>query len=807
MKFAKRICALLLMLLMLVSAVPFAALKADAASGAGAPTDLNYYVRGIDISAWQAGGGSNTSLVNFTKLKNSGCKFVILRIGYGQSLDKAFVSFYNNARAAGMPLGLYMYGLKTTYSGAVSDAKWVISQIEKYNMYFEYPIYYDLEESSQTSLSSSAKNSLCLGWCETLEAAGYFPGIYAGGSQICDHLTSSFKAKYDLWIPHVLSGAGSEWSSQFTYTSKNYNAKGYGMWQYSWSNIYNGSYIYDGVYKSGTTKVAALDLDVAYKDYPTIMKTYGYNNCGSDEKMLLKEAMDKAEDLRYDAFTESGVTSLRNAYKNAADVYNNASSTSDNYKAARTTLEAAMKGATNTIISKGKSYTASNCFYQTGDQTDNGVKLTDGDKGNADGGTNKFFGAKGTEIVVDLGSVQSSNTYKIYMTAGDWGIAVPWGDQLDLNIQVSNDGVSFTNVGSAANSIRTGSKAGNWETLTLTYTPDTAVSARFIKFVVTSYAENNFVWLDEVEVISGEPILSGNVYVNGMNQKIGSGDCFVFTPAFGTITVDNANHAYTTNVVAKWVEGNRYEVVSNVFGAGTATPSITLNSGEIFIACHNWESGVTDGSQVVGSGANANTLSGVQVGDILILDGIDGYNSKLDVAAYIAIEPKAGEGDGETTDPAPHVHTPGPVSCIADQICLSCGDVLASALGHDDGEWVSVENGILELQCTKCGEMLDSKVEEVEKPIDPIVPDKDEDETDPEPEYRGLRGDINLDDAIGMTDYILLKRYYFGTYSLNEEQLLRGDLNEDDAIGMTDYILLKRVYFNTYTLKNPYVYK
>ena len=66
---------------------------------------------------------------------------------------------------------------------------------------------------------------------------------------------------------------------------------------------------------------------------------------------------------------------------------------------------------------------------------------------------------------------------------------------------------------------------------------------------------------------------------------------------------------------------------------------------------------------------------------------------------------------------------------------------------------------------------------------------------------------INLDETIGMTDYILLKRYYFGTYTLNEKQILHGDLNEDGTIGMTDYILLKRVYFNTYTLKNPYIYK
>ena len=185
MKLMKKSCAFLLALTMvlgmMVALIPMSALEVGAISGAGAPTDMNYHALGIDISAWQAGGGSNTALVDFAKLKSSGCQFVILRISYGQSLDKAFVSFYNKARAAGMPLGVYMYGLSTTRSGAVSDANWVISVIEKYNMYFEYPIYYDIEEQKQINLSASNKNALCEGWCDTLYAAGYFPGIYALG--------------------------------------------------------------------------------------------------------------------------------------------------------------------------------------------------------------------------------------------------------------------------------------------------------------------------------------------------------------------------------------------------------------------------------------------------------------------------------------------------------------------------------------------------------------------------------------------------------------------------------------------------
>ncbi len=62
-------------------------------------------------------------------------------------------------------------------------------------------------------------------------------------------------------------------------------------------------------------------------------------------------------------------------------------------------------------------------------------------------------------------------------------------------------------------------------------------------------------------------------------------------------------------------------------------------------------------------------------------------------------------------------------------------------------------------------------------------------------------GDINANDKIDMTDYILLKRAYFGTYTFTEEQNKIGDINKNNKIDMTDYILLKRVYFGTYTIK------
>ncbi len=60
-------------------------------------------------------------------------------------------------------------------------------------------------------------------------------------------------------------------------------------------------------------------------------------------------------------------------------------------------------------------------------------------------------------------------------------------------------------------------------------------------------------------------------------------------------------------------------------------------------------------------------------------------------------------------------------------------------------------------------------------------------------------GDINGNDEIDSTDYMLLKRAYFGAYKLTDEVI--GDINGNEEIESTDYMLLKRAYFAAYTIQ------
>lgn len=61
-------------------------------------------------------------------------------------------------------------------------------------------------------------------------------------------------------------------------------------------------------------------------------------------------------------------------------------------------------------------------------------------------------------------------------------------------------------------------------------------------------------------------------------------------------------------------------------------------------------------------------------------------------------------------------------------------------------------------------------------------------------------GDATCDGMIDQYDYILIKRAYFKTVTLDEYQLFRADIDLDGDVDQYDYILVKRHYFGTYKI-------
>ncbi|MBQ1977541.1 MAG: InlB B-repeat-containing protein, partial [Ruminococcus sp.] len=214
--------------------------------------------KGLDLSAWQEDN------VNFEAFKAEGYSFVILRAGTSKGKDKYFETYYTQAKAAGLYVGAYYYTYATTVSSAEADAKHFLNCIAGKS--FEYPIYLDYETSDQWSLPASTSTAICQKFMGILENKGYLVGMYTGAYNFRESWVtdSGIRDYYEGWVAHYASTSSDAGYSKYgsTYSTQ------YGIYQFT-----DKHYItHNGV------KYGPYDANVAYKDYPSIVAAYGFNN-------------------------------------------------------------------------------------------------------------------------------------------------------------------------------------------------------------------------------------------------------------------------------------------------------------------------------------------------------------------------------------------------------------------------------------------------------------------------------------------------------------------------------------------------
>lgn len=218
------------------------------------------HMKGIDVSQWQ---GTN---INFNKVKAAGFSFVIIRAGYGRSTsqkDPCFDSNYEKAIAAGLKVGAYWYSYADSAVDANMEAAAFISIIK--GKTFEMPLYFDLEEQKQFARGRAFCSELVKAFCNALEAAGYWAGLYISRSPLQNYITSEVANRYALWV--------AEYNSRLNYSGQ------YGMWQYSSTGKVDGI--------SGN-----VDLNNCYIDYPAEIVAAGLNGF---KKQAAKPAEEKTQ--------------------------------------------------------------------------------------------------------------------------------------------------------------------------------------------------------------------------------------------------------------------------------------------------------------------------------------------------------------------------------------------------------------------------------------------------------------------------------------------------------------------------------
>lgn len=219
---------------------------------------MNY--KGIDVSVYQG-------IIDWEKVKPY-IDFAIIRCGYGNNIvSQDDIYFKRNADECtrlGIPFGVYLYSYATNINDAKSEAEHTLRLVKDYKL--EYPIFYDVEDKSQSGLPKNTLTDIVSTYCNEIEANGYYVGIYSSLYWFLGRLNSTRLDRYDKWV--------AEWGTSFNYSGEA------GMWQYTSTESIPGI---NGV----------VDGDRAFKNYPYIIRTNGLNHLSKETQQLKYKIGDK----------------------------------------------------------------------------------------------------------------------------------------------------------------------------------------------------------------------------------------------------------------------------------------------------------------------------------------------------------------------------------------------------------------------------------------------------------------------------------------------------------------------------------
>ena len=223
--------------------------------------------KGLDVSKHNhlPDGNGGYLPLDWQKIKASGFDFVILRAGFIGVKDPVFEMDYAGAKAAGLDVGVYFYSYANTVEKARAEAECLLEFIKGKS--FEYPIYFDIEETSLTAHGKQQLTDICIEFISIIQQHGYFGSLYSNNNWLVNYLDADrVTALFDVWY--------ARYPTTGVLNEATWNTEKYGkqmcMWQFSKTGTIDGFLNSEG-------EPMLFDLNYAYKDYPAIIEALGYN--------------------------------------------------------------------------------------------------------------------------------------------------------------------------------------------------------------------------------------------------------------------------------------------------------------------------------------------------------------------------------------------------------------------------------------------------------------------------------------------------------------------------------------------------
>lgn len=175
-------------------------------------------LKGIDVSKWQGD-------IDWNKVKSDGVEFAMVRSGYSSNYtDPYFEQNHAKAKANGIKVGAYHYSYAVNATQAKAEANYVIKLLKGKKL--DYPVAFDIEDSTQQSLGKKMITDIIAAFCDTIKNEGLRPMLYTNTNWRANFIDMSRVADLLLWQahyppdPNVRPEAVDEKVSIWQYTSK-----------------------------------------------------------------------------------------------------------------------------------------------------------------------------------------------------------------------------------------------------------------------------------------------------------------------------------------------------------------------------------------------------------------------------------------------------------------------------------------------------------------------------------------------------------------------------------------------------------
>lgn len=156
---------------------------------------------GIDVSVWQ-------SDVDFNAVRDAGCSFVMIRVGYYYSqitLDDYFKENLKRATDAGLDVGVYFYTTDNTIEGVREHARWIVEQLGGHKL--QMPVAFDWEEFAnfqKYGMNRQDINDVYAAFADEIRKHGYTPMLYSSKNFLGNIWNERTKALAPVWLAHFV---------------------------------------------------------------------------------------------------------------------------------------------------------------------------------------------------------------------------------------------------------------------------------------------------------------------------------------------------------------------------------------------------------------------------------------------------------------------------------------------------------------------------------------------------------------------------------------------------------------------------